>query len=211
MTHGPVLTGFSRVLFGIAMTTAVGSLSPASAAESDSAATLRPVSSFASISSEQARSVALFGEAGKVIQHPRCVNCHPAGDRPLQTDEGHPHQPLVVRGADGHGAPGMECSTCHHDANFDPARVPGHPRWHLAPLSMAWEGRSLSQICEQIKDPARNGNMDMGAIAHHMSEDSLVGTAWHPGTGRSPAPGTQAEFGALIRAWIESGAACPRR
>lgn len=173
--------------------------------------TLRPASAFDSIANRRERSVALFQEAGKVILHPRCVNCHPAGDRPLQTDAGRPHQPLVVRGADGHGAPGMECSTCHHDANFDPARVPGHPKWHLAPLSMAWEGKSLGQICEQIKDRKRNGNMDLKAIAHHMAEDSLVGTGWNPGAGRTPAPGTQAEFGALIRAWIDSGAACPAK
>jgi len=99
--------------------------------------TLRPVSEFASIKNKKARSVALFAEAGKVIQHPRCVNCHPAGDRPLQTDAGRPHEPMVVRGPDGHGAPALECSSCHHDSNFDPARVPGHPKWHLAPLSMA--------------------------------------------------------------------------
>ena len=181
----------------------------ASAAEPATATTLRPVSEFKSISNKRARSVALFQEAGKVIQSPRCVNCHPRGDRPLQTDAGRPHEPLVVRGADGHGAPGMECSTCHHDANFDPAHVPGHPKWHLAPLSMAWEGQSLGQICVQIKDPARNGNMDLKAIAHHMSDDTLVGTAWHPGAGRTPAPGTQAEFGALIQAWIDAGAVCP--
>ena len=47
---------------------------------------LRSASEFASIKNKKARSVALFQEAGKVIQHPRCVNCHPAGDRPLQTD-----------------------------------------------------------------------------------------------------------------------------
>jgi hypothetical protein len=170
---------------------------------------LRLPSAFASITNRQERSVALFQEAGKVILHPRCVNCHPAGDRPLQGDDGHPHQPLVVRGADGHGAPGLECTTCHHDANFDPARVPGHANWHLAPLSMAWEGQSLGAVCEQIKDRSRNGNMDLEAIAHHMSEDPLVGTGWNPGAGRAPVPGTQAGFGALIRAWIETGAACP--
>ena len=201
----------SAVLIGVAATPVVGSLWAAAAAEPDSATTLRPVSAFASISNKQARSAAFFEEAGKVIQHPRCVNCHPAGDRPLQTNAGSPHQPLVVRGTDGHGAPGMECGTCHQDANFDPARVPGHPKWHLAPLSMAWEGKSLQFICEQIKDRARNGNMDLSALAHHMAEDSLVGTAWHPGAGRTPAPGTQAEFGALIGAWIDSGAACPRQ
>ena len=65
---------------------------------------LRPVSDFSDISNEKDRSIALFTEAGKVIQNPRCVNCHPAGDRPQQGDDGHPHQPLVVRGADGFGA-----------------------------------------------------------------------------------------------------------
>jgi len=36
--------------------------------------------SFDSISDRGQRSVALFEEAGKVIQNPRCMNCHPAGD-----------------------------------------------------------------------------------------------------------------------------------
>ena len=30
----------------------------------------------------------LFTELGKVLTHPRCVNCHPAGDRPRQGDVG---------------------------------------------------------------------------------------------------------------------------
>jgi hypothetical protein len=64
---------------------------------------LRPVSSFASIADPRSRSIALFEEAGKVLQSPRCVNCHPATDRPRQTDERRLHIPLVVRGADGHG------------------------------------------------------------------------------------------------------------
>jgi hypothetical protein len=170
---------------------------------------LRPVSAFASIADPKARSIALFEEAGKVLQSPRCVNCHPAGDRPSQADRGRPHEPLVVRGADGHGAPGMRCQTCHHDSNFDAAGVPGHPDWHVAPISMAWQGRSLGQICEQIKDPARNGGKDMNALVRHMAEDSLVGWGWHPGGNRTPAPGTQVEFGNLVRAWADSGAACP--
>ena len=170
---------------------------------------LRPAASFAGIADPRARSIALFEEAAKVLTHPRCANCHPSSDRPLQTDNMRPHQPLVVRGADGHGAPGMACSTCHGNANYDPARVPGHPQWHLAPLSMAWEGRSIGQICEQIKDPARNGGRDMAALLHHMAEDSLVGWGWSPGAGRTPAPGTQADFGAHLRAWADAGAHCP--
>jgi hypothetical protein len=42
---------------------------------------------------------------------------------------------------------------CHQQANFDPARVPGHPEWHLAPREMAWQNKTLGEICEQIKDP----------------------------------------------------------
>lgn len=159
--------------------------------------------------SSVARSIALFKKAGKVFQSPRCLNCHPAGDRPTQTDRMTPHQPLVVRGIDGHGAPGLACSTCHHAANFDAAGVPGNRGWRLAPASMAWQGRSLGAICEQIKDPARNGGKDMAALFKHVSEDSLVGWAWSPGGLRRPVPGTQAEFGALMRAWAASGAHCP--
>jgi hypothetical protein len=170
---------------------------------------LRPASDFAGIADRNARAIALMQEAGKVLQHPRCVNCHPAGDTPHQTDQRRPHQPLVVRGADGHGVPTLQCNTCHGPANFDPAHVPGHPEWHLAPLAMAWEGRSLGQICEQIKDRARNGDRDMAALLHHLGEDTLVGWAWAPGVGRTPAPGTQARFGEIMRAWADAGAACP--
>ena len=59
--------------------------------------TLRSVDSFASITDAKARSAALFQEAGKVIQHPRCVNCHPRTDRPLQGDAMQLHQPLELR------------------------------------------------------------------------------------------------------------------
>jgi hypothetical protein len=156
-----------------------------------------------------ARSIALFREAGKVLQNPRCLNCHPVDDRPTQTDRMEPHRPWVVRGVDGNGAPGLACGTCHHAANFDAAGVPGNPRWRLAPASMGWQGRSLGAICAQIKDPARNGGKDMAALLHHVSEDSLVGWAWMPGGRRTPAPGTQAAFGALMRAWADSGANCP--
>ena len=37
----------------------------------------------------------------------------------------------------------------------------------------------------------------------------LVGWAWAPGFGRAPAPGTQQQAGALVEAWIKTGAACP--
>jgi hypothetical protein len=165
--------------------------------------------SFDSISDPTKRSVALFTELGKVLTHPRCVNCHPAGDRPRQGDEGRPHQPPVVRGPDGHGLASLRCPVCHQQANFEPGRVPGHPEWHLAPREMAWEGKTLGEICVQIKDRKRNGNRSLEELIHHIGEDTLVGWAWSPGYGRSPAPGTQQRAGALVAAWAKAGAACP--
>jgi hypothetical protein len=172
---------------------------------------LLPVGAFTSIADPAQRSMALFIEAGKVLQHPRCVNCHPAGDRPLQGEDGHPHQPWVRRGADGHGLAAMRCTTCHQAANYDAVGMPGHPNWHLAPASMAWQGKSLAEICAQVKDPARNGGHSLAEIVEHMAHDSLVGWGWSPGAGREPAPGTQEAFGALIKAWADTGAVCPGR
>ena len=88
-------------------------------------------------------------------------------------------------------------------------RVPGHPVWHLAPLEMGWQGKTLAEICQQIKDPARNGGRTPGDLIDHIGADTLVGRAWNPGVGRTPAPGTQKEAGALVAAWVKSGAACP--
>lgn len=170
---------------------------------------LRPVASFASIPDTQTRSIALFEEAAKVLHHPRCTNCHPVGERPTQGDDKRPHQPLVVRGRKGQGAPGMACTTCHGKANYDPARVPGDGHWQLAPASMGWEGRTVGELCNQLKDPKLTGNRDLAAILKHLVTDTLVLWAWEPGPGRTPAPGSNAEFAALMKAWVDSGAHCP--
>src|SRR5882762_5862127 len=77
------------------------------------AAELRTPESFSPITDQAERSRALFVEAGRVIQHPRCLNCHPVGERPTQGNDGHPHSPLVVRGSDDKGAIAMRCTTCH--------------------------------------------------------------------------------------------------
>jgi len=170
---------------------------------------LQAPGAFDAIQDRQERSRALFVEAGKVLQSPRCLNCHPKGDRPTQGADMHPHEPWVVRGADGHGASGLQCTTCHQAANFGPSNVPGHAMWHLAPASMAWQQQSLGQICVQLKDRRRNGGKTLAQIQAHMARDELVGWGWSPGGDRAPAPGTQEQLGALVQAWIDSGAACP--
>lgn len=201
------MKGYLTSLAAAAVVLAAGAA--VSVGQSDPSSELKAVSAFADIADKNERAVALFKEAGKVMQHARCVNCHPAGDRPLQGDNSHPHQPLVVRGSDGFGAFAMRCTTCHGPANFDPGGVPGNPKWHLAPIEMAWVGQPLAEICAQIKDKGRNGGMSMEQLVHHMGEDELVGWAWNPGAGRTPAPGTQKAFGELIRAWVDNGGACP--
>lgn len=178
------------------------------------AAPLRPVSAFSNISDERSRSVALFTEAAKVIQHPRCLNCHPAARQPTQGDDLHPHIPVMYAGAGDHGVSGFPCKSCHGNSNAETpgsriASVPGNPRWGLAPASMAWQGKTLGEICVQIKDRTRNGGRSLADIHKHLATDPLVGWAWHPGEGRVPAPGTQAELGDLIEAWVSTGAHCP--
>ena len=174
-----------------------------------SAEPLKSPRDFAAIADTTARSQALFAEMGKVLQSPRCQNCHPVGTRPTQGDDMHAHLPLVARGADDQGAIAMRCATCHQAANFQPAGVPGAPGWHMAPVQMAWQGKSLGQICEQIKDPARNGRRTLAQLHDHMAHDALVGWGWHPGGTRAPVPGTQQRFGELVDDWIRTGAACP--
>ena len=170
---------------------------------------LRAPSEFNVISDRAERSRALFVEAARVITHPRCVNCHPDGDTPHQGMDMRPHDPPVVRGPDDAGVPGNECTTCHQDRNQELTRVPGAPKWHLAPIEMGWVGQSIGHICNQMKDPARNGHKTLQQIIDHNAHDELVGWGWHPGHDREPAPGTQAQFGALMSAWAETGAQCP--
>ena len=176
---------------------------------------LRALDEFSSIKDEKERALAIYDEIDTVLSHPRCVNCHPAGDSPYQGPDitrigdtsPKPHQPLVVRGEDGFGAAGMRCETCHGEANFE--NVPGSPGWHLAPIEMAWEGKTPGAICEQIKDQDRNGGKTLAELIEHMAEDDLVGWGWNPGEGREPVPGTQEAFGDLYKAWAATGAHCP--
>jgi hypothetical protein len=180
------------------------------------AAALRPASEFERITNPRERAIALFTEAGKVLQSPRCLNCHPVERIPTQGDDGHPHSPAVNGGEDGHGVPGLSCASCHGHDNFNVLEpsptiksIPGNPKWALAPRSMAWQHQSLGAICAQLKDRTRNGGRTLTQIQDHIAHDDLVGWGWHPGAGRQPAPGTQAALGEIIQAWIASGAECP--
>ena len=176
-------------------------------------AVLRDVAAFDGLPEGRARSEALWGEVFKVVGHPRCMNCHNIDGPVTQGDAMMPHQPVIARGDDTFGNTGMKCSTCHGPENVAYAgaagSIPGHDPWHVAPIEMGWQGLSAGEICERIKNPATNGDRTLEDIWEHHAKDGLVGWAWAPGEGRTPAPGTQAAFGKLTRAWIDSGAACP--
>ena len=69
--------------------------------------------------------LAAFETVRGVFQHPRCQNCHPSGDAPLQGDDGQVHNQNVLRGPSGAGVVGLECTSCHGAANV-PASYGGH-------------------------------------------------------------------------------------
>jgi hypothetical protein len=170
---------------------------------------LESAESFGAIGDRTRRSQALFTEMAKVLLHPRCVNCHPTDDRPRQGMAQEIHEPPVWRGPSGEGEPGAPCSGCHQAENSATIRVPGAPGWHLAPVEMGWLGVDAAGVCAQLKDNARNGGLTLEQVHEHVANDPLVAWGWSPGHDREPAPGTQAQFAALTRAWIDSGAACP--
>ena len=164
---------------------------------------------FDAIPDRAQKSRALFGEIAKVLTHPRCVNCHTPDGSPRQGDAHELHDPPVARGAGDRGVVGMQCAGCHQDHNLELARVPGAPGWHLAPVAMVWLDKSPKEICEQLKDRARNGDRSLAELHEHLAKDRLVAWGWSPGAGRTPAPGTQQQLGELAAAWIDSGAECP--
>ena len=176
---------------------------------------LKDPAEFGSIADPATRSRAIFGEMGKFITNPRCMNCHPAGDHPLQGNDQHEHMPPVWRAESGHFE--VPCAECHSGKNTtlnegaSYQSIPGHPRWGFAPMSMTWQYKSLREICLQIKDVSLNGGRDLAALQEHIAKDDLVGWAWNPGAGREPAPGNQELAGRLVQAWIDSGAECPQR
>jgi hypothetical protein len=153
-----------------------------------------------------------FLQIYKVFTSPRCQNCHPSGDSPLQGDDSHPHLQNVKRGKDGRGVYGMRCDTCHQASNLTGDHMPpGNPKWSL-PLpehKMVFVGRTPAELCRQLKDPKKTGGRTLAQLLEHVSTDDLVGWGWNPGDGRAQPPLSRAETVAQMKLWIDGGAACP--
>ncbi len=157
-----------------------------------------------------------FDSMMAVLTHPRCMNCHPSGDRPKQGIEGHTHYFNVQRGVDNHGLPALRCNTCHQTANNLNSGVPGAPHWHLAPRSMAWEGLSRAAIARVMLNPETNGGKTPEEIITHLTEDELVLWAWNPGVDqegnpREKPPLSEADYIAAVKAWAANGLPIPEQ
>jgi cytochrome c5 len=176
---------------------------------------LAPPTSTQQHAPDQAAGVAAFATVLSVLQNPRCQNCHPAGDAPLQGDDGHAHTMNVLRGPEGRGMVGAECTTCHGPANppsnyglhVPPGVIDG---WHMPKPEekLVFVGAAPRALCEQIKDPARNGGKDMAALRKHL-DSPLVTWGWNPGFGRAPVSTPYATFIAAWETWASAGAPCP--
>lgn len=168
---------------------------------------------FSTINRDSVESVRAFETVYKVLMSPRCMNCHPAGDIPLQGDDSHLHTMAPKRGKDGKGVYAMKCSNCHQETNTPGLHTPpGNPDWHLPPaaMKMVFQGKSAHELAKQLVDKKKNGNKDIRKLIEH-ADDGLVLAAWNPGEGRTLPPVTHAEFKKAWLTWIKKGAYEPKK
>jgi hypothetical protein len=157
-------------------------------------------------------SVKAFMKVYKVLMSPRCMNCHPAGDSPLQGDDSHLHTMNVVRGPDGTGVYAAKCSNCHQPANAPGLHTPpGNPKWQLPPsdMKMVFQGKTARQLALQIMNYNQNGHKNKQQLIEH-ARDTLVKAAWNMGEGRVPPPMSYTAFVAAWDSWVNRGGYAPK-
>lgn len=164
------------------------------------------------INKDSVESVKAFMQVYKVLMSPRCMNCHPAGDVPLQGDDSHLHKMFPKRGKDGKGVYAMKCANCHQPENLPGLhKPPGNPDWHLPPadMKMVFQGKTPRQLAKQLVDPKQNGNKSKQKLLEH-AHDGLVVAGWNMGEGRKMPPMSHEEFVKVWTEWINKGAYAPR-
>lgn len=147
-----------------------------------------------------------------VLMSPRCMNCHPSGDIPLQGENSHLHLQGVKRGQDGKGLYALKCSNCHQSHNLPGLHMPpGNPKWALPPanMRMVFQGRSAHQLAGQLLDKKRNGRKSIKALIDHITSDTLVLAGWYPAQGLAKPPLSHREFVSAFNEWISKGAVSP--
>lgn len=165
------------------------------------------------VKKDSVASVAAFRQVYTVLMSPRCLNCHPAGNVPLQGEDSHLHTMLPKRGLDGRGLYAMKCANCHQPTNTPGLHTPpGNPKWHLPPanMKMVFQGRTAHQLAIQLMDPQQNGHKDFQKLVEHV-DDTLVKAGWHPGEGRKLPPMSHAAFKKAWLTWLQTGAYAPAK
>jgi len=150
--------------------------------------------------------IAAFAEIYKTSQSPRCMNCHPDGDVPLQYDDSQPHTMGIDRFSPNVGLP---CSTCHRETGLQdiPYLPPADPHWGLPLREQAFQNRTLEELCAQLNDVEATNGRDLWDLAEHVEKDHLLTTSWH--SGRTPPPLTHEELIAAFTTWAAAGGPCP--
>ncbi|SDX18968.1 hypothetical protein [Roseicitreum antarcticum] len=156
-----------------------------------------------------------------VVTHPRCLNCHVGADNvPLWGTIDTPdssHGMAINAGDSRIGAEGLSCRACHQTSTR-PNTVPHAPPhtgmdWQLAPVEFQWTQRTGADICEQLRDPVRNGGRDAEGLVEHILHDAeLIGFitwSFDPGAGRAPAPGSLQAHLEDMAIWTAAGMPCP--
>ena len=161
---------------------------------------------------DSAESAKAFLKVYKVLMSPRCMNCHPSGDSPLQGDDSHIHTMDVVRGPDGTGLYASKCSNCHQPTNVPGEHTPpGNPKWQLPPadMKMVFQGKTARQLALQIMNFNLNGHKSKEQLIAH-ARDTLVKAAWNMGEGRVPPPMSYSAFVSVWDEWIKKGGYAPK-
>jgi len=164
------------------------------------------------IAKDSIESVKAFMKVYKVLMSPRCMNCHPSGDAPLQGDDNHIHTMNVVRGPDGAGLYAAKCSNCHQPANVPGVHTPpGNPKWQLPPanMKMVFQGKTAHQLALQIMNYNLNGHKNKEQLIEHV-RDTLVKAGWTMGEARVPPPMTYTAFVAAWDNWVNKGGYAPK-
>jgi hypothetical protein len=164
------------------------------------------------MNADSVESVKAFMDVYKVLMSPRCMNCHPSGDVPLQGDDSRLHAMLPQRGKDGRGVYALKCQNCHQPENTPGLhKPPGNPKWQLPPadMKMPFQGKSAHDLALQIMDHNKNGHKNKEQLLEH-ARDTLVKAGWNMGEGRPAPPLAYNDFLKAWDTWIEKGAYAPK-
>lgn len=166
--------------------------------------------------------LAAFSRIYEVVSHPRCANCHVGSDNiPMWSGPSYgkarPHGMNINAGESRIGIETVPCSTCHRTSQKLDSENNAPPHfgldWRLAPVEFEWFGKSENEICNQLKNPATNGDRDWKELAEHLVIDAghrgPVLWGWEPGGDREAAPYSLREHVDDMVKWGAAGQPCP--